>query len=49
MYIGMVKDRLRTLPQRKTRKYKTYKEAHEHAEKLCRKYGERGSVTVYQV
>jgi len=46
-YIGIVKDRLQTLETRKTRKYNTYKEAHDAAEKLCRRtMGERGTIDV---
>lgn len=46
-YVGIVKDRLQGLETRKTRKYNTYKEAHDAAEKLCRRtMGERGTIDV---
>jgi len=47
MYRGIVKDQLKTLEIRKTREYNTYKEAHDAAEKLCKKtYGDRGVIDV---
>jgi hypothetical protein len=47
VYVGYVIDRLGSLPTRKTRKYSTYKEAHDAAEKLCKRtYGARGYVGV---
>lgn len=46
-YQGIVKDRLRTLGERKTRYYATYQEAHKAAEKLCRKsWGDRATIDV---
>ena len=46
-YQGIVKDRLGTLGERKTRYYATYQEAHEAAEKLCRKsWGDRATIDV---
>jgi len=47
MYRGIVKDQLKTLETRKTREYSTYKEAHDAAEKLCKRtYGDRGTIDV---
>ena len=47
-YYGYVIDNLDTLPERKTKVYQTYEEAHKAAEKLCvRTYGERASIEVY--
>ena len=49
-YIGIVRDDLKTLPDRNTKEYDTYFDAHQAAEKLCRKtYGDRGSVDVETV
>ena len=49
-YIGVVKDRLQTMEARRTKKYDTYKEAHDAAEKLCeRTMGERGTIDVEQI
>src|SRR5271157_649524 len=46
-YIGIVKDRLKSLPTRKTKKYNSYYLAQKSAERLCKKtYGERGSIDV---
>lgn len=46
-YRGLVIDRMNTLETRKTKYYSTYQEAHEAAEKLCKKtLGERGSIDV---
>ena len=46
-YRGIVKDRLRALPDRRTRIYSTYELAHRAAERLCREtYGERGTIVV---
>lgn len=46
-YRGIVKDRLRALPDRRTRIYSTYELAHRAAERLCREtYGERGTIQV---
>jgi len=38
-YIGVIKDRLRSLPTYSTKSYATYQEAHKAAEKLEKKYG----------
>ena len=47
-YRGIVSDRMGTIEDRKTKFYDTYKEAHEAAEKLCKKtIGERGKINVY--
>lgn len=46
-YRGLVLDRMDTVETRKTKWYDTYKEAHEAAEKLCKKtIGERGKITI---
>ena len=46
-YQGIVKDRLGTLGERKTRYYTTYEEAYKHAEKLCRKsWEDRATIKV---
>jgi len=46
-YVGIVKDRLQTMEARKTKKYDTYKKAHDAAEKLCKRtMGERGTIDV---
>ena len=46
-YIGIVRDDLDTLPDHKTKTFKTYFEAHTAAEDLCKKtYGDRGSIDV---
>ncbi len=46
-YQGIVKDVLRSLPDRKTRWYPTYQQAHRQAEKICqRTYGSRGCIDV---
>ncbi len=45
---GLVIDRMNHFPPRKTHWYETYKEAHDAAEKLCKKHysGDRGEVDV---
>lgn len=49
-YQGIVKDRMGTMETRKTKTYATYKEAHDAAEKLCKKtMGERGSIDAKEV
>lgn len=49
-YQGIVKDRLGTLGERKTRYYATYEEAHKAAEKLCRKsWGDRATINVEMI
>ena len=49
-YRGIVYDRLKSLPQRKTKKYNTYQEAHDAAEKLCaRTMQGRGEIEVEEV
>ena len=46
-YRGLVIDQLKTMTTRKTGVYDTYKEAHDAAEKLCKKtMGERGTIEV---
>ena len=46
-YRGVVKDDLKTMETKYTKWYDTYKEAHEAAEKLCKRtYGNRGSLDV---
>lgn len=46
-YIGVVMDRLQELKTRKTKKYDTYREAHDAAERLCKRtMGERGIIDV---
>lgn len=46
-YQGLVKDQMRELTTKRTRLYKTYKEAHDAAEKLCKRtLGERGTIEV---
>jgi hypothetical protein len=46
-YRGIVKDDLRTLENKYTKWYDTYQDAHQAAEKLCKRtYGDRGSVEV---
>ncbi len=48
-YKGLVKDRLQSLPDRTTKYYSTYKEAHDAAESLCKRtLGARGTVEVTQ-
>jgi hypothetical protein len=50
MFIGIIKDELKSLPDRKTKPYDTYKEAHDAAEALCKRtYGDRGSIDVKEV
>lgn len=49
-YIGIVKDQLRYLGTHKTKSYSTYKEAHDAAEKLCKKtLGKRGIIDVKEL
>ena len=49
-YQGIVTDRLGTLETRKTKLYATYKEAHDAAEKLCKKtMGDRGTIDVESI
>lgn len=49
-YRGIVKDDMRTLETKHTKWYPTYQEAHQAAEKLCKRtYGQRGSVDVENV
>lgn len=46
-YRGIVKDDLRTLDPKHTKWYDTYFDAHQAAEKLCKRtYGDRGSIDV---
>jgi len=46
-YRGYVKDSLRELDALKTKLYDTYQEAHEAAERLCKKtLGDRGTIDV---
>lgn len=46
-YRGIVIDHLNELETRKTKFYTTYRQAHEAAEKLCKKtYGDRGRIDV---
>jgi hypothetical protein len=46
-YRGVVKDQLKTLETRYTKWYSTYKEAHNAAEKLCKRtMGDRGTLDV---
>ena len=46
-FVGYVLDRLRSMYPKKTKKYKTYYEAHSAAEKLCKRtMGDRGSIHV---
>jgi len=46
-YKGFVIDKMKEFETRKTKYYKTYKEAHDAAEKLCKKtYGDRGTIEV---
>jgi hypothetical protein len=48
-YRGIVTDDLGTMETRKTKYYGTYKEAHDAAEKLCKRtMGDRGSIDVEQ-
>lgn len=48
IYRGYLIDRLKVFETRKTRWHATYKEAHDSAERLARKYGwgERGEIRV---
>lgn len=49
MYKGIVKDQLGTM-ERETKLYLTYKDAHDAAEKLCKRtMGDRGIIDVVQV
>lgn len=46
-YKGIVKDRMGSLDTKETRWYPTYKDAHDAAEKLCKKtIGNRGTLLV---
>lgn len=48
-YQGIVKDMGDTLPNRKTKFYDTYMDAHNAAEKLCKRtYGNRGTIDAYE-
>ena len=48
-YRGVVTDSLKSMDTRKTKTYDTYKEAHDAAEKLCKRtMGDRGSISVEQ-
>jgi len=47
---GIITDQLKTLETRKTGFYDTYKEAHDKAEKLCKKtMGDRGQIEVEEI
>lgn len=47
-YVGIVKDQLNQ-ETRKTKGYDTYKEAHDAAERLCKRtIGSRGTISVEQ-
>ena len=50
-YMGVIKDRLGSLPTYGTKSYETYKEAHDAAEKLEKKHGvgERYNIKVIKV
>ena len=49
-YQGIVIDRMGVMDVRKTRKYETYKDAHDSAERLCEKtMGERRELHVVEV
>jgi hypothetical protein len=49
-YRGIVTDDLKSMDDRKTKKYDTYKEAHDAAEALCKRtMGDRGSIDVEQI
>lgn len=46
-YVGHVYDRMNRQNHRKTRTYRTFQDAHNAAEKLCKKWlGERGMIDV---
>jgi hypothetical protein len=46
-YRGLVIDEIKTMDTRKTKWYDTYKEAHDAAEKLCKRtMGDRGRIDV---
>jgi hypothetical protein len=46
-YQGIIKDRLNTMEDRKTKWYDTYKDAHDAAEKLCKRtMGDCGEIDV---
>lgn len=50
MFKGIVKDQLGTMEDRTTKTYSTYFEAHQAAEKLCKKtMGDRGAISVIEV
>ncbi len=49
-FYGLVIDGLHALPTKLTKRYDTYQEAHEAAERLCKKtYGARGTIEVGMV
>ena len=46
-YRGVVEDQMKTMDTRKTKHYSTYKDAHDAAERLCKKtMGDRGTIDV---
>ena len=46
-YRGVVEDQMKTMDKRKTKHYNTYKDAHDAAERLCKKtIGDRGTIDV---
>jgi hypothetical protein len=48
-YKGKVIDQMKTMETRETKWYPTYKEAHDAAEKLCKRtMGDRGTIEVEQ-
>lgn len=50
MFKGIVKDQLGTMEDRTTKTYSTYFEAHQAAEKLCKKtMGDRGTIVVIEI
>jgi len=49
-YQGIVRDQLKTMDDRRTRLYDTYKAAHDAAEKLCKRtMGDRGAIDVVTI
>lgn len=46
-YRGEIKDKLGTLPSRRTKRYMTWTEVQKAAEKLKKKYGERYEISVW--
>ena len=47
IYRGVVIDEFKTMPTRYTKYYHTYQEAHEAAERLCKRtMGQRGKIDV---